>query len=165
MPHSSLWNTECSGAPSAVEHRVLCNIEDPGRQRPAVCVHRRQPAAGSWLASIGLRLAVAGWLFAVGCRWSRCTDGGDGEHLLTRTVVSWNTMISTCEKGMQWDSDLGLLQEMVQHMRAPNVESWKVAKSALEGIAGNNADARRDSSGRESLDWAKRFHKRWQRMW
>ena len=50
------------------------------------------------------------------------------QHLLTRIVVSWNTVISTCEKGVQWDGDLGLLQEMVQHMRAPNVESWKVAK-------------------------------------
>ena len=111
---------------------MLWKIEDPGRQRPAVCVHRRRPAAGSRLASIGLRLAVAG---------SPSVAGGDValmeemvQHLLTRTVVSWNTVISTCEKGVQWDGDLGLLQEMVQHMRAPNVESWKVAKSACEKV-------------------------------
>ena len=56
------------------------------------------------------------------------------QHLLTRTAVSWNTVISICEKGVQWDSDLGLLQEMVQHMRAPNVQGWNVAKSACEKV-------------------------------
>ena len=33
------------------------------------------------------------------------------QHLLMRTVVSWNTVISTCEKGVQWESTLSLLQE------------------------------------------------------
>ena len=33
------------------------------------------------------------------------------QHLLMRTAVSWNTVISACEKGVQWDGDPGLLQE------------------------------------------------------
>ena len=70
---------------------------------------------------------------------------------------------------MQWDGYLGLLQEMVQHIRAPNVESWNVAKSACEKVLLATVQTlvhkRRDSSGRESLDWAKRFHSCWQQMW
>ena len=154
-----------------MEHRVLWNTECCGRSRtPAGSGQQSVSTDGGRRLAAGWHPLACGWRLLAGC--SPLVAGGAVplmeemvQHLLTRTAVSWNRVISAREKGVQWDGDLGLLQEMVQHMRAPNVESWKVAKSALEGIAGNNADARRDSSGRESLDWAKRFHKRWQRMW
>ena len=149
-----LWNTECCGRSRTPAGSGQVSVSTDGGRRLAAGWH---PLACGWRLLAGCSPLVAGGAVALMEEMV--------QHLLTRTVVSWNTVISTCEKGVQWDGDLGLLQEMVQHMRAPNVESWKVAKSALEGIAGNNADARGDSSGRESLDWAKRFHKRWQRMW
>ena len=153
MEHRVLWNTECCGRSRTPAGSGQVSVSTDGGRRLAVGWH---PLACGWRLLAGCSPLVAGGAVALMEEMV--------QHLLMRTVVSWNTVISTCEKGVQWDGDLGLLQEMVQHMRAPNVESWKVAKSAL-GIAGNSADARRDSSGRESLDWAKRFHSCWQQMW
>lgn len=158
MEHRVLWNTECCGRSRTPAGSGQQSVSTDGGRRLAAGWH---PLACGWRLLAGCSPSVAGGAVALMEEMV--------QHLLTRTVVSWNTVISTCEKGVQWDGDLGLLQEMVQHMRAPNVESWKVAKSACEKVllatVQTLVHTRRDSSGRESLDWAKRFHSCWQRMW
>ena len=153
-----LWNTEY----------CVTSRTPAGSGQQSVCIDASRRLAAGW------HPLACGWRLLAGC--SPSVAGGAValmeemvQHLLTRTAVSWNRVISAREKGVQWDGDLGLLQEMVQHMRAPNVESWKVAKSACEKVllatVQTLVHTRRDSSGRESLDWAKRFHSCWQRMW
>ena len=113
-----LWNTEY----------CVTSRTPAGSGQQSVCIDASRRLAAGW------HPLACGWRLLAGC--SPSVAGGAValmeemvQHLLTRTVVSWNTVISTCEKGVQWYGDLGLLQEMVQHMRAPNVESWKVAKT------------------------------------
>ena len=52
--------------------------------------------------------------------------------LLTPNVARWNTPISACEKGEQWEVALGLLLEMVNQLLTPDVVSWNAAISSCE---------------------------------
>ena len=107
-----LWNTECCGRSRTPAGSGQVSVSTDGGRRLAVGWH---PLACGWRLLAGCSPLVAGGAVALMEEMV--------QHLLMRTVVSWNTVIITCEKGVQWDGDLGLLQEMVQHMRAPNVES------------------------------------------
>lgn len=47
-------------------------------------------------------------------------------------VLSCNTTISACEKGVQWEVALKLLQEMVHEVLMPNVVSYSAVITACE---------------------------------
>ena len=51
-------------------------------------------------------------------------------RLLTPIVVSYSAAMSACEKGMQWEEALGLLQEMVHQFLMPDVVSFSATISA-----------------------------------
>ena len=49
-------------------------------------------------------------------------------------MISCSAAMSACEKGIQWEAALGLLQEMVHQLLTPNVVSWSVAISTCEKV-------------------------------
>ena len=51
---------------------------------------------------------------------------------LQPNVISCGAAMSACEKGVQWDRALELLQEMVQQFVMPNVVSYSTTISACE---------------------------------
>ena len=52
--------------------------------------------------------------------------------MLTLDVVSWNAVISACDKGSQWEGDLELLQRMASQLPAPGVVSSSAVVSGCE---------------------------------
>ena len=59
--------------------------------------------------------------------------GGDAEEcLLLPNVISYNAVVSACEKGQQGQQALGLLAVMQRTAVLPNVISYSAAISACE---------------------------------